>query len=96
MNDKRNLIVICNICHDKTHSGQIEIGEVKMTSNGPEREIKESKSVDSKQKKSKWSDEQLETIVDTLRKYSTLSLKSLRAHLSSKHEIDIEKRPLDF
>jgi DNA mismatch repair protein MutS len=91
MNDKRNLIVICNICHDKTHSGQIEIGEVKMTSNGPEREIKESKSVDSKQKKSKWSDEQLETIVDTLRKYSTLSLKSLRAHLSSKHEIDISE-----
>jgi DNA mismatch repair protein MutS len=91
MNDKRNLIVICQRCHDEVHSGAIEIGEVKMTSNGPEREIKESKSVDSKQKKSKWSDEQLETIVDTLRKYSTLSLKSVRAHLSSKHEIEISE-----
>jgi hypothetical protein len=97
MNDKRNLIVICEECHDNVHSGNIEIGEVKMTSNGPEREIiREESSVSSKeekksQKKSKWSDEQMETIVDTLRKYSTLSLKSVRAHLSSKHDIDISE-----
>lgn len=100
MNDKRNLIVICQKCHDEVHSGSIEIGEVKMTSNGPEREIiKENTSVNSKeekktQKKSKWSDEQIETIVDTLRKYSTLSLKSVRAHLSSKHEIEISEAVL--
>jgi DNA mismatch repair protein MutS len=97
MNDKRNLIVICSICHDKVHSGAIEIGEVKMTSDGPEREIiKEESSVSSKeekksQKKSKWSEEELQTIMDTLRKYSTLSLKSVRAHLSSKHEIEISE-----
>jgi transposase len=69
-----------------------------MTSNGPEREIiKESTSVISEkkaQKKSKWSDEERETIVDTLRKYSTLSLKSIRAHLSSKHEIEISEAVL--
>lgn len=96
MNDKRNLIVICQKCHDETHSGVIQIGEVKMTSDGPEREIIiEDTSVSSKeekkQKKSKWSEDQLKTIVDTLRKYSTLSLKSLRAHLSSKHEIEISE-----
>lgn len=95
MNDKRNLIVICQKCHDETHSGVIQIGEMKMTSDGPEREIIiEDKSVSSEkkpQKKSKWSDDQLKTIVDTLRKYSTLSLKSLRAHLSSKHEIEISE-----
>jgi hypothetical protein len=98
MNDKRNLIVICQKCHDEVHAGDIEIGEVKMTSNGPEREIiKESTSVISEkkaQKKSKWSDEERETIVDTLRKYSTLSLKSIRAHLSSKHEIEISEAVL--
>jgi 5-methylcytosine-specific restriction endonuclease McrA len=88
---------ICSICHDKVHSGAIEIGEVKMTSDGPEREIiKEESSVSSKeekksQKKSKWSEEELQTIMDTLRKYSTLSLKSVRAHLSSKHEIEISE-----
>jgi DNA mismatch repair protein MutS len=92
MNDKSNLIVICQICHDKIHAQNIEIGEVKMTSLGPEREIiindeKETK----KAKKGKWSDEELKTIMDTLKKYSTLSLKSLRAHLSSKHEIEISE-----
>ena len=97
MNDKRNLIVICQKCHDEVHAGTVEIGEVKMTSDGPEREIiREGGSVNSKdekktQKKSKWTDEERETIVDTLRKYSTLSLKSVRAHLSSKHEIEISE-----
>lgn len=98
MNDKRNLIVICQGCHDEVHSGSVEIGEVKMTSDGPEREIKikDDNSIGSKdekksQKKSKWSDEERQIIVDTLRKYSTLSLKSIRAHLSSKHEIDISE-----
>ena len=93
MNDKRNLIVICEACHDKVHSGTIDIGPIKMTSDGPQREIvKEESSVSSKsQKKSKWSNEENQTIVDTLRKSSTLSLKSLRAHLSSKHEIEISE-----
>lgn len=92
MNDKRNLIVMCSKCHDKTHNREIEIGETKMTSDGPERKITH---IDVKSgKKSKWTDEQLETIVDTLRKYSTLSLKSLRAHLSAKHEIEISEAVL--
>jgi hypothetical protein len=97
MNDKRNLIVICQGCHDKVHAGTVEIGEVKMTSDGPQREIKveDESSVSSKEekkpKKSKWSDEERQTIMDTLRKYSTLSLKSVRAHLSSKHEIEISE-----
>jgi DNA mismatch repair protein MutS len=101
MNEKRNLIVICKICHDEVHSGAIEIGDVKMTSDGPERKviIKEDNSVSSKeeaksQKKSKWSDEEREIIMDTLRKYSTLSLKSIRYNLSSKHEIEISETVL--
>jgi DNA mismatch repair protein MutS len=89
MNDKRNLIVLCTKCHDKTHNEEIEIGETKMTSDGPERKI--IYKVDKTLKKSKWSDEELETIVDTLRKYSTLSLKSIRANLSAKHSIEISE-----
>jgi DNA mismatch repair protein MutS len=95
MNDKRNLIVICQKCHDEVHAENIEIGEVKMTSDGPERDIvikvSESPKEEKKMRKGKWSDEELETIVDTLRKYSTLSLKSIRAHLSSKHDIEISE-----
>jgi DNA mismatch repair protein MutS len=93
MNDKRNLIVICNICHDKTHAGEIEIGETKITSDGPERKIIHYDR-DEKKKKSKWTDEEHETIMDTLRKYSTLSLKSIRANLSSKYEIEISEAVL--
>jgi hypothetical protein len=90
MNDKRNLVVICQKCHDDVHSGKMDIGEVKVTSDGPERVIikKEVKTYPI-QKKSKWSEEEHETIVSTLCKYSTLSLKSIEAHLSSKHEIRI-------
>lgn len=98
MNDKRNLIVICQKCHDEVHADNIEIGEVKLTSNGPERDIviktQESPKEEKKSKKSKWSEEELETIVDTLRKYSTLSLKSIRANLSSKHGIEISEAML--
>ncbi len=39
MNEKRNLIVICQICHDKVHANKIEIGPLQITSNGPERVI---------------------------------------------------------
>lgn len=90
MNNVTNLIVICTKCHDDTHNGIIEIGEVKLTSEGPERTIIKN-DVKQSVKKSKWSNEQIETIVDTLRKYSTLSLKSIRAHLSSKHDIQISE-----
>jgi transposase len=50
-------------------------------------------SIDEKkvQRKGKWSEDEHETIVDTLRKYSILSLKSIRAHLSSKHSIEISE-----
>jgi hypothetical protein len=98
MNDMRNLVVICQKCHDDVHSGKLNVGEVRITSDGPERIIikEETKKIPIPipipipiQKKSKWSAEENEIIVSTLRKYSTLSLKSIEAHLSSKHDIRI-------
>jgi DNA mismatch repair ATPase MutS len=88
MNDKRNLIVICEECHDRVHAGKIEIDELKMTSDGPERKVT---MVEKPVKKGKWSKEEMETITDTLRMYSSLSLKAIRAYLHSKHEIDISE-----
>ena len=88
MNDKRNLIVICQKCHDEVHSGTLEIGDVKITSDGPERKISK---INTPKRKGKWSEEEHKIIVDTLHKYSTLSLKSIRSHLSSKHEIEISE-----
>ncbi len=37
--DLRNLIVVCQACHDAHHAGQIEIGPVQQTSSGPERRL---------------------------------------------------------
>ncbi len=99
MNEKRNLIVICQKCHDNVHSGELEIGPLQMTSNGPERyiiesnEFKEEKSnkEEKKVKKGKWTEEEMIIITNTLRTYSSLSLKSIKAHLSSKHSIEISE-----
>ena len=39
MNDKRNLVVICQTCHDAIHANQIIIKPLRMSSDGPERPI---------------------------------------------------------
>jgi hypothetical protein len=37
--DLRNLVVVCQACHDAHHAGQIEIGPIQQTSSGPERRL---------------------------------------------------------
>ena len=94
MNNERNLIVICQTCHDKVHAGIYDIGEIKHTSDGPKRDVVVISNIKTSQKKGKWSEEELETIINTLRKYLSLSLKSIRAHLSSKYSIEISEAVL--
>jgi DNA mismatch repair protein MutS len=92
MNDKHNLIVLCQECHDKVHDEQIVIGDKTMTSDGP---IRKTTIVENGHgtnlKKSKWSEEEHETIVSTLRQYTALSLKSIKALLYSKYGIEISE-----
>ena len=45
-------------------------------------------------KKRKLSDQDIDIIIEALRQYSSLSLKSIRAHLYSKYEIDINETML--
>jgi DNA mismatch repair protein MutS len=63
-NSLRNLIVVCQACHDKHHNQEIEIGSVKETSEGPEREVK---LVASKRKTAKYSEEQMTQIMTILK-----------------------------
>jgi DNA mismatch repair protein MutS len=63
-NSLRNLIVVCQACHDKHHNEEIEIGSVKETSEGPEREVK---LVASKRKTAKYSEEQMTQIMTILK-----------------------------
>jgi len=90
MNDKRNLVVICQACHDAVHADKLDIQGQVMTSNGPERIIIE-KQEGKKEKRGKWTEMELETITNTLRMYSSLSLKAIRIHLHTKYEIDINE-----
>ena len=82
--------MICQACHDAVHANKIEVQGQMMTSDGPERKIVEIKE-EKKVKKGKWTEEELETITNTLRMYSSLSLKAVRTYLYSKHEIDISE-----
>jgi DNA mismatch repair protein MutS len=94
MNDKRNLVVICEMCHDAVHANKIEIQAQIMTSDGPERPVIQLEKEEKKVKKGKWTEEEMETITNALRMYSSLSLKAIRTHLYSKHEIDISEGAL--
>lgn len=96
MNAASNLIVLCQSCHDKIHSGNMKIGPLHRTSSGPERVITEiTPSIQEPGvKKSKWSEEEWELVKNTLRAYSSLSLKSIRAYLSSTYSIDISETVL--
>jgi transposase len=98
MNNMRNLIVVCQKCHDSIHNNSIEIGSVIQTSEGSVRSNDDSvseissRSTDSKKnKKAKWSDEDLEIIYSVIEKFKTSSLKAIRAYLESKHQITISE-----
>ncbi len=98
MNDLRNLIVVCQTCHDKHHNGEIEIKPVKQTSVGPQLEVieipqQEKKEV-AKKSKSKWSAEQQQIIETSLRKFPHLYLSRIRYDLKKDHEIDISEAAL--
>ena len=90
MNDKRNLMVICESCHDKIHAETIQLGPLQMTSDGPERVITEVH----EKKKSKWTDEQMKTVMEILQKFPSLALKAVRAKLSQIHNIDMSESAL--
>jgi hypothetical protein len=101
MNNIRNLMVVCQKCHDSIHSNNLEIGSVIQTSEGSVRSNDDSvsevssKSTDSKKnKKAKWSDEDLEIIYSVIEKFKSSSLKAIRAYLESKHQIQVSEAVL--
>ena len=66
-NELRNLVVLCETCHDDHHRGNLSIGELKQTSEGLERETVRTESITiSKAKAHERSVEEIETINATL------------------------------
>ncbi len=99
-NDPRNLITVCDSCHDKHHAGQLEIQPLKQTSVGPMRAQEEaSPSVIEEPKpkatrKGKYDEEQQTTIEETLRKNPAGPLRRVCVILAQEHDIKISEATL--
>ena len=88
MNDTRNLIVVCQTCHDKHHNGEIEIGKTKQTSKGPVRDVVVTPKKET-EKPSKWSVQERMTIEQYLKKFKHLPLARISYDLAQQEHIFI-------
>ena len=93
MNDVRNLIVVCQSCHDKHHAGELEIGPQKQTSKGPQREVTVSPK-QTKEKHSKWSADERVIIEQYLKKFYHLPLARIAYDLEQQEHIKISRASL--
>jgi DNA mismatch repair protein MutS len=87
MNDLRNLIVVCQGCHDKHHAGEIEIGVEKQTSKGPQRDVTTTPPKAAKEKVSKWSVQERSTIEQYLKQFKHLPLARIAYDLEQQEHI---------
>ena len=91
-NHLRNLISVCQKCHDKHHAGELTIGTVKQTSEGGVREIAVITHTPSH--RSKWSSEQMEIILKILREKPTVAISRILFELEEYHSIKISSATL--
>ena len=94
MNDIRNLIVVCQACHDKHHAGELLIGQQVQTSKGPERIVQEVQP-SQKKVKVKWTEDECKVIETFLRKYPHLPLPRLVYDLKQQEDIEISVASLN-
>ena len=84
-----NLIVLCDVCHDALHRDEFVVGPLVQTSDGLERSTVISVVSSAKLVKSKWSEEDLQTIQTESKKYSHLTVPNLVKYLKNQHNISI-------
>jgi DNA mismatch repair protein MutS len=86
----RNLIVVCERCHDAHHNGTKPISPLTDTSVGPRRIMNLDNTEEIKpQKKVKLSAEELETVQKTISEFSHLTAKMLQFKLKSEFNISV-------
>ena len=99
-NDPRNLITVCQRCHDKHHAGQLEIQPLKQTSAGPLRvcgEASQEPEPEAKvktQRKGKFDNDQQRVIEETLRNNLNGPLRRVCVLLAQEHEIKVSEATL--
>ena len=89
-----NLVILCDSCHDAVHANKIEVGTVVQTSDGPERSVVSTSISQSSDRKSKWSEEDLQTIQSVFLKFPTLSPAGRSKYLLNQHGIQISSASL--
>ena len=95
MNDMRNLVVVCQACHDKHHAGLLNIGPVKQTSEGPIRDVAELQQfVHRPQRLAGLTEEEIATIQAELRAHPTLPVSRMLFELEDRHGICITAQRL--
>jgi DNA mismatch repair protein MutS len=88
-NDLRNLIVVCQACHDAHHAGSLEISQATQTSQGPKRLVKEK---DPKQTNEK--SERNNIVLTYMKKYPNITLKRLAYELETHEDIKLSESAL--
>jgi len=70
----RNMVVLCEVCHDKVHAGTVAITPLVQTSRGPLRIASEQNSIVSSEprRQSKWTDDQIQIIEEYLRTHPSV------------------------
>jgi DNA mismatch repair protein MutS len=95
MNHLRNLVPVCQKCHDDHHAKKKEIGPVRMTSDGPVRVIVAQVEVDTAPvQKSKWTSEQQGKILALLREKPNATATRLKFELEEFYDIKISLQVL--
>jgi len=86
VHSKANLVVLCDKCHDEEHV-EATVGPLIQTSDGMERSVL---TISTKEeKKSKWSEEELNEIKASYTKFPKLSMPALSKYLLNQHSIQI-------
>jgi DNA mismatch repair protein MutS len=87
VHSKANLVVLCDKCHDEEHV-EATVGPLIQTSDGMERSVLTMLTA-KEEKKSKWTDEQLNEIKASYTKFPKLSMPALAKYLLNQHSIQI-------
>ena len=86
VHSKANLVVLCDKCHDNEHI-EATVGPLIQTSDGLERSVLTTSS--QLEKKSKWTQEELDEIKASYTKFPKLSTAALAKYLLNQHSIQI-------
>jgi DNA mismatch repair protein MutS len=92
LNGLRNLITVCQICHDKHHAKELEIKEVIQTSKGEKREIV--KKIIKKTAENKYKDEERAAIIKCIKENPGLAPALLAVKLHQDYSISLTKKDI--